>query len=122
MIHEDYIQYMTDKMMNLSKEQLIWLLLQNDHSNTLISETLVEESKWHTNPEIALENIRKYLRENFAFGINWGEDPENIKAELDFKMEKITREECRRRLGLDTNVGREVKVEDICTGIGQECD
>lgn len=96
-----YNEFLTEKMMQLSKEQLVWLLLQWDEASSLISETLVEASKMHRTPEKALDDIRRYLGKNHAYHFGWYKKPEYIQAELDFFMGKISRKECRRRLGLE---------------------
>lgn len=98
---ERYQEFLTEKMMQLSKEQLVWLLLQWDEASSLISETLVEASKMHRTPEKALDDIRRYLGKNHACHFGWYKKPEYIQAELDFFMGKISRKECRRRLGLE---------------------
>lgn len=95
-----YTKFLTEKMMQLSKEQLVWLLIQCDWQDSLICETLVDVSKMHTTPEKAIENIRKYFGENQTHNMMWGHKPEDIQAELDFKMGKISKRECRKRLGL----------------------
>lgn len=95
-----YTELLTEKMMQLSKEQLVWLLIQCDWQDALISETLVEVSKMHLTPEKAIDNIREYLRKNQANNITWFHKPEDLQAELDFKMGKISKRECRKRLGL----------------------
>ena len=95
-----YTEFLTEKMMQLSKEQLVWLLIQCDWQDALISETLVEVSKMHLTPEKAIDNIREYLGENQARHMMWSHKPEDLQAELDFKMGKISKRECRKRLGL----------------------
>ena len=45
----------------LSKEQLIYLIEQLVHSQFLISEACVDESKWHINSDKAINKIREYI-------------------------------------------------------------
>ena len=80
----------------LSKDQLIYLIEQYYHSQFLIGEVCVEESKQHISSEQAIKNIRKYLYDMpSAYNVN------NFKAQIDLKMNKITVEEYRKILGLD---------------------
>lgn len=96
-----YVEYMTEKMMFLSKEELIWLLLQYRETEVLVSETLVEESKYHLTPEDALEQIREFLNKNKADFINYAHKPERIQAEVSYYMGKISHDELRKRLGFE---------------------
>lgn len=98
---ERYKEYLTEKMSALTKEQLVWMLIQCEQSDALITETLVEASKMHISPEDALQEIRKYLGENHLHNIMWSHKAEDLQAVIDFKMGKISRKECRKRLGLD---------------------
>ena len=91
---------MTDQLKEilneLSKEQLIYLIEQFYHSQFLISETCVEESKRHISSEQAVQNIRKYL-----YDMPNTYNVDNFKALIDMKIGKITVDECRKILGLD---------------------
>ena len=80
----------------LSKDQLIYLIEQFYHSQFLISETCVEESKQHISSEKAIKKIRNYL-----YDMPNTYNVDNFKAQIDLKMGKITVDECRKILGLD---------------------
>ena len=80
----------------LSKDQLIYLIEQFYHSQFLISETCVEESKQHISSERAIKKIRNCL---YDMPITYNVD--NFKAQIDLKMGKITTDEYRKILGLD---------------------
>ena len=80
----------------LSKDQLIYLIGQYYHSQLLIGEACVEESKQHISSEMAIEKIRKYL-----YDMPSTYNIDNFKAQIDLKMGKITVEEYRKILGLD---------------------
>lgn len=91
---------MTDQLKEilneLSKDQLIYLIEQYYHSQFLISETCVDESKQHISSEKAVEKIRSYLYDMpSTYNVN------NFKAQIDLKMGKITVDEYRKILGLE---------------------
>ena len=91
---------MTDQLKEilneLSKDQLIYLIEQFYHSQFLISETCVEESKCHISSEKAVQKIRSYL-----YDMPKTYNVTDFKALIDMKMGKITVEEYRKILGLD---------------------
>ena len=91
---------MTDKLKEilneLSKDQLIYLIEQFYHSQFLISETCVDESKCHISSEKAINKIRSYL-----YDMPSTYNVDNFKALIDMKMGKITTDEYRKILGLD---------------------
>ena len=91
---------MTDQLKEilneLSKDQLIYLIEQYYHSQFLISETCVEESKQHISSEQAIQEIRNYL-----YDMPNTYNVDNFKAQIDLKMGKITVDEYRKILGLD---------------------
>ena len=91
---------MTDQLKEilneLSKEQLIYLIEQYYHSQFLIGEVCVEESKQHISSEMAIEKIRKYL-----YDMPSTYNMDNFKAQIDIGMGKITVDEYRKILGLD---------------------
>lgn len=91
---------MTDQLKEilngLSKDQLIYLIEQFYHSQFLISEVCVEESKQHISSEKAVKEIRKYL-----YDMPSTYNIDNFKAQIDLKMGKITVDEYRKILGLD---------------------
>ena len=80
----------------LSKEQLIYLIEQYYHSQFLISEVCVEESKQHISSEQAIQEIREYL-----YDMPDTYNVDNFKARIDLRMGKITIDEYRKILGLD---------------------
>ena len=80
----------------LSKEQLIYLIEQYYHSQFLISEVCVDESKRHISSENAVQKIRSYL-----YNMPSTYNIDNFKAQIDLKMGKITVDEYRKILGLD---------------------
>ena len=91
---------MTDQLKailnQLSKDQLIYLIEQFYHSQFLISETCVEESKCHISSENAVQKIRSYL-----YNMPNTYNVDNFKAQIDLKMGKITVDEDRKTLGLE---------------------
>ena len=91
---------MTDKLKEilneLSKDQLIYLIEQFYHSQFLISETCVDESKCHISSEKAVQKIRSYL-----YNMPNTYNVDNLKAQIDMEMGKITVDEYRKILGLD---------------------
>ena len=80
----------------LSKEQLIYLIEQLKHSQSMIGEACVDESKQHISSEIAVDKIREYI-----YDIPSLYDADKLKAYIDMKMEKITVEDYRKIIGLD---------------------
>ena len=91
---------MTDQLKEilneLSKDQLIYLIEQFYHSQFLISETCVDESKCHISSEKAVQKIRSYL-----YNMPKTYNVTDFKAQIDLKMGKITVDEYRKILGLD---------------------
>ena len=91
---------MTDQLKEtlneLSKDQLIYLIEQYYHSQFLIGEACVEESKRHISSENAVQKIRSYL-----YNMPSTYNIDNFKAQIDMKMGKITVDEYRRIIGLD---------------------
>ena len=91
---------MTDQLKEvlneLSKDQLIYLIEQYYHSQFLISEVCVEESKQHISSENAVQKICNYL-----YDMPSTYNIDNFKAQIDMGMGKITVDEYRKILGLD---------------------
>ena len=84
------------KVLNeLSKEQLIYLIEQLYHSQFLIGEVLVDESKWYIESDEAIDEIRKYM-----YNMPSMNDASELKAYIDMKIGKITAAEYRRIMGL----------------------
>lgn len=94
------ILYMTDQLKEilneLFKEQLIYLIEQYYHSQFLIGEACVEESKQHISSEKAIKKIRNYL-----YDMPNTYNVDNFKAQIDLKMGKITVDEYRKIFGLE---------------------
>ena len=80
----------------LSKDQLIYLIEQFYHSQFLISEVCVDESNQHISSEQAIQEIREYL-----YDMPNTYNVDNLKAQIDMKMGKITVDEYRKILELD---------------------
>lgn len=83
-------------LLQLSQEQLIYLIDKLEHSLAIISEICVEESKSHIDSSDAVDEIRENIYQlpnlyNLA----------STKAYLDMKMGKITSAEYRKIIGLD---------------------
>lgn len=78
----------------LSKEQLIYLIEQLQHSQFLIGEVLVDESKCHIETDKAIDKIRKYM-----YNMPSMNDADELKAYIDMKVGKITVAEYRRIMG-----------------------
>ena len=89
-------EQLKETLNELSKEQLIYLIEQFYHSQFLISETCVDESKCHISSEKAVQKIRSYL-----YNMPKTYNVTGFKALIDMKMGKITVDECRKILGLD---------------------
>ena len=91
---------MTDQLKEtlngLSKDQLIYLIEQFYHSQFLIGEVCVEESKQHISSERAIKKIR-----NCLYDMPNIYNVDNFKTQIDLKMGKITVDECRKIIGLD---------------------
>ena len=91
---------MTDQLKEilneLSKDQLIYLIEQFYHSQFLIGEACVDESKQHISSENAVQKIRSYL-----YDMPDTYNVDNFKARIDLRMGKITIDEYRKILGLD---------------------
>ena len=83
-------------LMQLSVEQLIYLIEQFEESNAMICEVCVSESKWSITPRKAVSEIRKHLyRTPTMFNAT------ELKAFIDWKMDKISKSEYRKIIGLD---------------------
>lgn len=80
----------------LSKEQLIYLIEQLNHSQFLIGCVLVDESKCHIGSDKAIDKIRGYM-----YNMPSLYDATELKAFIDMKMEKISVDDYRKIIGLD---------------------
>ena len=89
------------KVLNeLSKEQLIYLIEQLYHSQFLIGEVLVDESKRHIESDEAIGKIRKYM-----YNMPSMNDASELKAYIDMKVGKITVAEYRKMMGFADESG-----------------
>lgn len=79
-----------DTLKELSKDQLIYLIEQLYDSQFLMGEVCVEESKGHIASNEAVNRIRGYI-----YDMPNMHNVSRLKAFIDWKMGKITLEECR---------------------------
>ena len=89
-------EYEKQVLSELSKDQLIYLIEQLKHSQFLISNVCIEESKCHIASDKAVDKIREYIY-NAPTLYNANE----LKAYIDMKTRKISTEEYRKIIGLD---------------------
>lgn len=80
----------------LSKEQLIYLIEQLKHSQDLISNVCVEESKCHITSDKAIDKIRDYIYQMPSMY-----NSSDLMAYIDMKLGKISIKAYRRIIGLD---------------------
>lgn len=85
-----------DVLRELRKEQLIYLIEQLYHSQFMISETCVEESKWHIESRDAVEKIRGHI-----YNMPSLYDVNEVSAYIDMKMGEISVEEYHKRIGIE---------------------
>lgn len=85
-----------DNLMELSKEQLIYLIEKLYDSQKLISQTCIEESKLHIDTNEAINNIRGYI-----YHMPSMIDAVELKVFIDMKMGKISVEDYRKIIGID---------------------
>ena len=79
------IRRQKEQLLQLSKEQLVYLIEQLNHSQFLIGETCVDESKCHIDSDRAVDKIRKYL-----YYVPSMYRTEDLSAYLDMKMGEIS--------------------------------
>lgn len=84
-----------EKLLQLSKEQLIHILLDYKRSLDCISEVLVRFSKCEIGEYEVCEAIRKYL--NVLNSYKLYQTVKELSDECDFHMGKITAEELHKR-------------------------
>lgn len=89
---KDFSKYIKENLEKLTKDQLIYLIREYDHTWFCISETLVDQSKQNISNEYAFEKIRCYLSE--IDGLN----PRSNRLDLEIKLRKgeITPDEYRK--------------------------
>ena len=85
-----------ETLSQLSKEQLIYLIEQLVHSQFLISEVCVDESKMHIDSDKAVDEIRSYL-----YNMPSMYNVTNLKAYIDVEMGKISVSEYLKIIGLE---------------------
>lgn len=84
-------KYTKENLLKLSKEQLVYIIERYYDACFMISETLVEESKWHIEKKDAIEKIREYL-----FDTHIDLYDEHLGEYIDMKQGKISGKEYRR--------------------------
>jgi hypothetical protein len=84
-------KYIKENLLKLSKEQLVYIIERYYDACFMISETLVEESKWHIEKKDAVEKIREYLSNTH---IDLYDD--HLGEYIDMKQGKISGKEYRR--------------------------
>ena len=85
--------YIKENLSKLSKEQLIYIIEQYYDACFMISETLVEESKWHIEKKDAIEKIREYLSDTYMDLY-----VDHLGEYIDMKQCKISGKEYRRNI------------------------
>lgn len=89
---KDFPEYIKKNLEELTRDDLIYLLIEYDHTWFCIGETLVDQSKQHISNEYAIDEIRGSLSE--LNGLN----PRNDRLNLEIKLRKgeITQDEYRK--------------------------
>ena len=89
---KDFPEYVKENFDKLTRDDLIYLLREYDHTWSCIGETLVDQSKQHISNEYAIDVIRCSLSE--LNGLN----PRNDRLNLEIKLRKgeITKDEYRK--------------------------
>lgn len=89
-------KYYKEMLNQLSKEQLIYLIEQLTHSQFLIGETCVDESKCHIDSDKAVDKIRGYI-----YDMPSSYSATELRAYIDVKMGKISVSEYKKIMGLE---------------------
>ena len=89
---KDFSEYVKANLDKLTKDDLIYLLREYDHTWFCIGEVLVDQSKQNISNEYAIDKIRCYLSK-----IN-GLNPRSNRLDLEIKLRKgeITPDEYRK--------------------------
>ena len=89
---KDFPEYIKKNLEELTRDDLIYLLREYDHTWSCIGETLVDQSKQHISNEYAIDEIRGSLSE--LNGLN----PRSNRLDLEIKQRKgeITQDEYRK--------------------------
>lgn len=86
-------KYEKEVLNELSKEQLVYLIVKLLHSQFLISSACVRESKKEIDSDKAVDRIREYIYDMPSLY-----DSEELKNYIDMKMGEISSEEFRIKL------------------------
>lgn len=95
--------YSIETLEKLDKEQLIWLVKHLQRTQSYITETCVEESKCHLDPNEAIWRIREHLW-NGNLSSCASCNVEEIKNYFDFEMGKISQNDYRKLMGYTTTI------------------
>lgn len=89
---KDFPEYVKENLDKLTKDDLIYLLREYDHTWFCIGEVLVDQSKQHITDEYAIDEIRGYLSELNGLNLR------STRLDLEVKLQKgeITPEEYRK--------------------------
>lgn len=89
---KDFSEYVKENLDKLTKDDLVYLLREYDHTWFCIGEVLVDQSKQNISNEYAIDKIRCYLSK-----IN-GLNPRSNRLDLEIKLRKgeITPDEYRK--------------------------
>ena len=89
---KDFPEYVKENLDKLTKDDLIYLLREYDHTWFYIGEVLVDQNKQNISNEYAIDKIRCYLSK-----IN-GLNPRSNRLDLEIKLRKgeITPDEYRK--------------------------
>lgn len=89
---KDFPEYIKKNLEELTRDDLIYLLREYDHTWSCIGETLVDQSKQNISDEYAIDKIRSYLSETNRL------NPRSNKLDLEIKLRKgeITPDEYRK--------------------------
>ena len=89
---KDFPEYVKENLDKLTKDDLIYLLREYDHTWSCIGETLVDQSKQNISDEYAIDKIRSYLSEINRL------NPRSNRLDLEIKLRKgeITPDEYRK--------------------------
>ena len=79
---------------NLSKEQLIKIISDWDHSHCMMSLACVSESKWEVDSKETIQKIRDHLTDIYRYDLL----DEHLSDYIDMKLGKISGEELRERV------------------------
>ena len=79
---KDFPEHIKKNLEGLTKEQLIYLFREYDHTWFCIGETLVDQSKQHISNEYTIDEIRCYLSEINRL------NPRSNRLDLEIKLRK----------------------------------